>query len=169
MLMGKPNWQDENQTEKVSSNTPYRFMSMIQHYCSSGKFLLVPDGNDVEEFQSNAAKVWRRYHPVKQGRRSDAPIVYGACFELLEKGKISDKSTLAMVCELVAASLKENNLIPPHVDTIRVHIKAWRKQLKELIAKGLDLDAIRKLMSANKQERPYNALGAWITPRKKNR
>lgn len=113
-------------------------------------------------------------YPVKLGRRPEAPVIYSACFELLKKGQISDRSTHAVVRNAVKKSLEERNredpeFISPTGDTIRVHVIDWTEQVKELAAKGDPPEVIRRKLLSHQKGRPYDPWGPWKIRRRKKR
>jgi hypothetical protein len=81
----------------MGENRSRQFRFQADH-CSM-KFLPILDDEDIQTFKNRAAKAWRIYHPTKRGRRSEEPLIVGTCLALIEKGQISEKSSLAkMYC-----------------------------------------------------------------------
>ena len=167
--MPKPIWSGENNGAISDADEPKPSL-LKTGGCFAG-ILIVPDADDEETFLKNAAKIWRRAHPIKRGRRSVEHLVFMECFCLRDMGKIDENTSLEKIVGAITNipedwKRKYRRKIP-YDSTILKHVRQWRKRTRAMLAKGHSIEETRKALLGVKPLRPYNPWGARFFPRKK--
>ena len=133
--------------------------------------LLIPDADDEETFLKNAAKDWRRCHPVKLGRPSVECLIFKECFDLYQSKKISENTSLEKISNAIMDNPEgwegKYRQKVPYQSTVLKHVRVWREMLRKMLSKGKTLEDMRKKLLDIAPGRPY--LAPWRSLGKKSR
>lgn len=133
--------------------------------------LVIPGADDEEMFLKEAAKIWRKCHPVKLGRPSVERQIFEECCDLYESKKISENTPLERITNALTGNpedweRKYRQKIP-YQSTVLKHVREWRKMVREMLSKGKTIEDMRKELLDLTPGRPF--IAPWRSLRKKSR